>query len=271
MKRFIVAFFLAATFLTNAMAAGWNDYTYQREKRFEKVEQVIGQTFVPQEYAAGYGNHTEVEAGDVKIHFTTNTVKIEGIEGIGTYTIVAKSKSRTGYDFKLADSRGYELSELKLLLDRDKYVAGIYFYSRKSGELSFTLPEKTQSQLQKERNYFTAKTANKVSVFNDLMGKNIMPAKYLTNTEQAVMESISINDKFGFKFNEGKVSISSLRGSKTYNVKRSKQTKYQGKDPKVKNVLQVKLTDTKQPMKLYLNEQHQIEYIELNNTKYFLM
>ena len=253
MKRFIIAFFLTVVSLSNAMAAGWNDYTYQREKRFEKIEQVVGQTFVPQEYAAGYGKHTEVEAGDVKIHFMANSVKIEGIEGLGSYTIVARSKSRTGYDFKLADSRGYELSELKLLLDRDRYVAGIYFYSRKSGELSFALPEKTQSQLQKERNYFTAKAANKVSVFN------------------SVMESISINDKFGFKFSERQVTVSSLRGSKTYSVKRSKQLKYTGKDPKVKNVLEVKLADNKQAMKLYLNEQHQIEYVELNNTKYFLL
>ena len=271
MKRFIIAFFLTVVSLSNAMAAGWNDYTYQREKRFEKIEQVVGQTFVPQEYAAGYGKHTEVEAGDVKIHFMANSVKIEGIEGLGSYTIVARSKSRTGYDFKLADSRGYELSELKLLLDRDRYVAGIYFYSRKSGELSFALPEKTQSQLQKERNYFTAKAANKVSVFNDLLGKSIMPIKYLANTDNSVMESISINDKFGFKFSERQVTVSSLRGSKTYSVKRSKQLKYTGKDPKVKNVLEVKLADNKQAMKLYLNEQHQIEYVELNNTKYFLL
>lgn len=271
MKKFILAFLFAATFFTNAVAAGWNDYTYQREKRFENIQQVAGQTFIPQEYAQGYSYRTELEAGDVKIGFTGNTVKIDGIKGVSTFTIVAKSKSRTGFDFKLADSRGYELSELRLLLDKDRYVAGIYFYSRSTGEINFSLPEKTQSQLQKERHYFTAKTATKVSIFNDLLGKNIVPIKYLSHQGNGVVEAISMNDKLNFKFAEGKVSVASANSNKTYEVRRSKTQAYKGKDPKIEQVLSVRLKNSRQTMQLYLNKDHHIEYIDMDNTKFFLM
>jgi len=207
-----------------AANSGFEDYTYQKDRPFNDIRQLQGQTFVPQAYSESSHGKTQVEAGKVKIHIGNSMVHIEGVTSLGSFNIVAATSTRVGYEFKIMDSRGYNSSKMKVVLDRNNFVELVYLYSRKYGEFTFFLPNKTQKDLERERAYFSNKKSTLIESEDDLKDLSLVPYKQVINIHNpsAVTEKISMKKGVSFKVGTKYVTIKSEGSEKSYKLKKSK-------------------------------------------------
>ncbi len=254
--------------------SGFEDYTYQKDRPFNDIRQLQGQTFVPQTYTAGTFGKTDVKAGQVKIHIGNSMVHIEGVPSLGSFNIIAATSTRLGYEFKLMDGRGYSSSKMKVVLDQHNFVELVYLYSKKYGEFTFFLPSKTQKDLEEERAYFSAKKSTLIEGESDFEDLSLVPYKRIidTNNPSAVSEKISMKKGVSFKIGTKYVTIKSENKTKNYKLKRKKVSLASLKSrPDITEVLEIKTRGRKNNIKMFLNEKNEIEFFDFNNTRYMLM
>ena len=254
--------------------SGFEDYTYQKDRPFNNIRQLQGQTFVPQEYSNGTLGKTQVKAGEVKIHIGNSMVHIDGVPSLGSFNIVAATSTRVGYEFKLMDSRGYNTSKMKVVLDRHNFVELVYLYSRKQGEFSFFLPSKTKRDLEKERAYFTSKKSTILETKDDLDSLSLVPYKQIiaVNNPLSVNEKISMKKQRSFNFGTNYVIFRSGKKEQKFKLAKSKITPISLEDyPKVVEVWEVKTKGRKNNIYIFLNKRNEIEFFDINNIRYSLL
>lgn len=270
---------LTTLFITLLLCVGMNatvptsgDYTYQQDKQFRSVEQLTGQTFVPGEYIAERGGAVDLEAGEIKIYVGQDFVAFKGVENLNNFGIIAKRKIREGYELKLADRRGTDFAKMQILTDKKGHVHTLNYYSQKYGIYTFYLPKKTASQLKKERAYFTVKDKYTLKAYEDLVNQTIVPyMQVLDVTDKSGMsEKISMKKQFKIEFTEKQVKFSNAEKSISYDVKRVKMKK-SVKGTELSSTLEIKLKQKPKKIILKLDDNNNIEFIGVKNTRYFLL
>lgn len=254
--------------------SGFEDYTYQKDKSFNDIRQLQGQTFVPQAYSKSSHGKTQVEAGKVKIHIGNSMVHIEGVPSLGSFNIIAAASTRVGYEFKIMDNRGYHSSKMKVVLDRNNFVELVYIYSKKSGEFTFFLPNKTQKDLEKERAYFSNKKSVLIDNEDDLENLSLVPYKQTVgiNNPSALTEKISMKKGVSFKVGTKYVTIKSGGKEESYKLKKSKIELVSLKNqPQITESWELKTEGRKNNIKMFLNEKSEIEFFDVNNVRYSLL
>lgn len=252
------------------------DYTYQKDRPFPAMEQLTGYTFVPQAYIEGISAKTTVEAGDIQIHFADHMVFFKGIKGLYNFNIMAKKQTKSGYQFDLVNRRGSSsgFAKLKVILDEEQYAKAIYIYAHSYGEYTFFLPTKTDFQLQQEQQYFTHQQKLVIDSLSQLMAAPIMPYQQARfhKEKMGIKDRISMKKGFSFTFSPKTVSLQLENEQENYRIKRIKEKPYQHADfPSIQSVVHIKIKEKPKHIKVYLNKQQEIAFIEMSNIRYFLM
>ncbi|MEZ4886084.1 MAG: hypothetical protein R3E32_15220 [Chitinophagales bacterium] len=274
MKKLLITILVVLSQFSVFANSGFEEYTYRKDKSFKNIRQLQGQTFVPQEYSNGTLGKTYVEAGKVKIHIGNSMIHIEGISSLGNFNIVAASSTRVGYEFKLMDGRGYSTSNMKVVVDQNNFVELIYLYSRKHGEFTFFLPSKTQKDLENERAYFSNKKSTLIESTNDLEDLVLVPYQQIVgiNNPLAVEEKISIKKGISFEIGTKYVIIKSGNEMQSYKLKKVNIELASLKDhPNIMEVFEMKTKGRKNNIKMFLNKENEIEFFDINNTRYTLL
>ena len=256
----------------NATVPTSGDYTYQTDKQFRSIEQLTGQTFVPMEYMAERGGAIDLDAGEIQIHVGGDFIGFKGVEGLGQFGIVAKQKIREGYELKLVDRRGTDFANMQVLTDKKGHVHTLNYYSQKYGLYAFYLPKKTNSQLKKERAYFTVQDKHSLKAYEDLVNQTIVPyMQVLDVTEKAALtEKISMKKQFKIEFTEKQVTFKNVNQSFTYDVKRVK-VKKTVRGTELSSTMEIKLKQQPKKIILKLDNKNHIKSIAVKNTRYFLL
>lgn len=277
MKKFFLT--VACIVSLHAFAAppiSTNDYTYQKDRRFNAIEQLNGQLFIPQEYSEGIGLRQTLLPGDYKILINGNVVTFSGIEGLERFNIVDRYKTKIGYEFKMVDARGNDFSKLRIVTE-NSFVKLIYFVSNKYGEHTFFLPNKTSEQIKTEKAYFTQKNSLIITdVVKDLANKKIVPQMIneQTNNPFEVDRSVSIKENLSLEFKDKALEIKANSATKKLTIKKTKLHNIVSKDkkhPNARKMVEIKFSESKSKMKIYLNVKNEIESIEYETNKYLLM
>lgn len=276
MKTILTLLFICSVAFANSNTSAYIDYTYQSDKSFNNIQKLVGKTFIPDAYTAGYGIQEQVEPGAIKIHIGNDFVAMDGVEDIYYLSIVDKKKSKVGFEFKLVDSRGTDFYTFKVVTDDANHVQLLYLHSRKNGEHTFHLPKKSSDQIAKENKYFTPKNRTLITSYDALQNQFIVPNRKIDNVKNklAVPESISMKRGFDLKFGQKTVTVNSKATSEqfTYPIKNIKveevccEKTYAG----AVKMMKIKVKDKAKYVKVYLNAVNQIEYIDIKNTRYFL-
>ena len=273
MKKLITFLLLIMVMSVSAWATS-GEYTYQKDRKFTDIRQLNNQTFLPQKYVEGMGSKKEVDPGSIKIHFSSRLLVIEGLNNMTVaFNIVAAHRNMYGYEFKLADSRGYDFSTLNVVLDNQKYIQMIYLGSQKYGDYSFYLARKTKSQLKKEKSYFTSKTEYQLASMSHLVGVDINPYRLLHdyNNPSLEPERIAVDDDINLKFGDGFMTFSENGKVKKLKIKTKRSSIYEAKGYKsVSKIMELRVNKSPKKVKLFLNDTNQIEFIQLKDARYFL-
>jgi len=246
------------------------DYTYQKDLKVSNVYQLTNRVFVPQEIVESKTT-THVEAGKVRILIGSDMVAFKGVPNLSAFGIVSKLKTPYGYELKLVDNRGTDMSTLAVETDAGNYVETLYFESKRYGDFEFRLPQKSSEQEQSERKYFTAKGAYKIFSYQDLNGKILKPAKRLdTSNPTQVEEKVYVAEKFSFQFDTKKLSICQNNKTQTFKVRKAAMGLENVKGKQMK-VLRLKTNKRAQTMTIYLNDNNQIEHLRKGSIQYFFL
>lgn len=273
MKNIFIFLFVALVSVgAYATTPSTGDYTYQRDKQFNNLNQLTGQTFVPKEYVEGRGGKKRVAPGSVMVHFGADMVGFKGVDGLKTFGVIAKTKIRKGFEYKLVDRRGSDFSKIQVLTDKYNYIHTINFYSKKYGAFTFYLPQKTKDQLKKERAYFTAKKKHTVKAYTDLVNKTIVPYQEVTDAsaKNALKAKVPMNRKFNMTFTEEEVKIKVDKEEVAYKIRKVK-TKRTVTGKAVNTVMEIKVKKRPKKVILNINDKNQIDNITIKNSQYFLM
>ena len=276
MKRLFTLLLVSS--LAFANTSSYEDYTYQTDKSFTTIENLVGKTFVPNAYMEGVGNKAIVEAGDVKVHIGADFVAFDGVDGLHYFNVTDKKPSYDGYSFNLVDLRGSNLSEFTVVTDPAYQVQLLHLNSRKYGEHTFFLPQKSKEELKAEHKYFTPKNITLIAAYGMLIDKTINPYKELADytNPAAVTEKVSMKRDLNVSFSNEQVTVNSKVAAEdfAYDIKKVKIKEVSStKVPYAVKMfeMKVKRNDNKvRKVKVFLNAVNQIEFIELKDTRYFL-
>ncbi len=263
---------IGLTASTNSAAYG--DYTYQTDKKIQRIEQLVGQTFVPQEYVEGYDMKRALKPGEITIEITPNAVLLKGVNKIEKLAIIGKAATRLGFEFKLADQRGKDVSKLKIVTNKYKHVQLLYLYSKKYGEHTFFLPLRTKTQIEREKAYFTSAKKYKVNHYADIVGKRITPNQQHANVTNPneVLEKVSMKQQLNITFADTAVVFKDAKASTAYKIAKAKKVKnHKSKyDATVTQVMPIKVKGKTKKINVFLNENNQIVFVGVQNAQYFL-
>jgi len=275
MKKLITILFLFILFA--ASIAAWNttitttvDYTYQTDKQFRNVHQLIGQNILPATYQIGKASEVRIDPGEVQINITPNTVRVQGFEKLGSFKIANKTALADGFSLTLLQNRTQHLMRLKT--DSIGHLQQLSLVSPSYGNYQFTFPNKTATQLMQEEAYFTAKSTHTVRSYNDLVGKRLYPQHQLlhANTAYEIAEKIPTSKQLHIRFDADDVYFNTKNRERKYNYRNTKivTCSIRGNEA-VSKRLDIDI-DRKEKIKVYLNKQYEIEFIEVRGVRYLL-
>ncbi|OWY19031.1 hypothetical protein C7N43_23415 [Sphingobacteriales bacterium UPWRP_1] len=243
-------------------------YTFVSDRRYNVIHELDGEEFIPAQYQAGQGDIKNLKPGQMMIDILPSTIQINGAEGLGNFQILSKYPDRVGYIYELMDEKG-QTARLKVVVDQDNYVDLIYLFSKANGEHTFYLAQKKDSELAAEKNYFTGKNQYFIRSYGNLVEKTIFPYSVVENAtagDQPVR--IKQADNISIVFNEK--TVSTPKG--TFDIKEANTFAYNLEGfPAVKSMIEIALKGKPGKMYVFLNFKQQIEFIEVANTRYFLM
>lgn len=251
------------------------DYSYQGEVFISNPVQLNRRTFIPAEHEEGRGWRRNLEIGEVKIVLNGTQLKFEGVKDLPTFNILAQTITSTGFDFKLTDGRGTVFSKMKIVTENG-FVKLIYLTSRKYGDHTFYLAEKTNSDLAREKAFYTHHNFGKFSFYREL--KDVIVKPYLVNNNvnspYEINKVVPISQNFSIAFSDKSVTFfENNQARATYEVKRVKRKETRLKDNTgVKSVMEL-ILKTKEPrkIKLFFDKEHFLQCIQINEVRYSLM
>lgn len=255
-------------FLPKSNAEASASYTFVSDRRYNVIHELDGEEFVPAQYQAGQGDMKNLKPGQMMIDIFPSNIRINGAEGLGDYQILSKYPDRVGFIYELMDQKG-QSARLKVVVNQDNYVDLIYLYSKASGEHTFYLAQKKDSELAADKNYFTGKNQYFVRSYSNLIEKTIYPYSVVadaTSSDQATR--IKQSENTAITFNEK--SVNTPQG--TFDIKEANTFAYNLQGfPAVKSMIEINLKGKPNKMYVFLNFKQQIEFIEIANARYFLM
>ncbi len=240
-------------------------YTYITDKRYDIIHELAGEKFFPAGYQEGQGQAREIAPGQMAIQLQDQQILIKGVKGLEGFQVVSKSSNRIGYIYELMDAKG-KPAKLKVVVDQDKYVNLVYFYSKSLGEHTFYMAEKSKEDIAAEQSYFTSKEQYFIRSYQNLLEKEVVPyqaAKAGEGSPKPIEKSAGIK----ITFNEENV-VTPLG---TFPVKKAQTFQYKLKGhPAVRSMIEISLKGKMKKMMVYINFKQQIEVIEFGDTRYFL-
>lgn len=243
-------------------------YTYNSERRYTVIHELDGEQFVPAQYQLGTNDIAPLYPGDVNITIGAHTIRFEGVKDLDELQILSKFSDRVGFIYELMDKKG-QPARLKVVLDQDKYVNLLYFFSKALGEHTFLLAQKSEQDRALELNYFTPKNELFVRGYQNLLEVTIHPysmQRDITSGEKPTVLKTSDNIAFGFQ----ETSVTTPQGN--FAVKKANTYAYALDGfPSVSSVVEVQTTSKSGSILLFLNYKQQIEFIEIGKSRYFLM
>ncbi len=275
MKKLIAVLFLFILFA--ASIAAWNtslttttSYTYQTDKQFHNVHQFVGQRILPQSYQIGNATAVHIDPGEVQINITANTVRVKGIKKLGNFKIAKKTVLKDGFSFVLFQNGAEHL--MRFATDSLGHLQDLRFTSPRYGHYQFDFASKTATQLMQEEAYFTAKNLHTVRGYDDLVGKSFYPEKQElhANTIYAITEKIPTTQQLHIQFDADDMYFKTHDREKKYSYRNAKMVtcSIRGNDA-VSKRLDIRV-NRKEKIKLYLNKQYKIEFIEVQGVRYLL-
>lgn len=196
-------------------------------------------------------------------------LQIDGVPALapGKYQIVSKTEGKIGFVYELMDRKN-QPARFKVVIDQDKYVNLLYFYSKTMGEYTFYLAEKSEEELSGENSYFTPKNLYFVRSMGNLVDKELRPYAMIKDvTLSDRLTPIKQTDHIVIRCTD--TSISMPEG--TFDIKEANSYVYNLEGyPSVRSMMEVKLKSKPGKIVIFLNFKQQIEFIQINDTRYFL-
>ncbi len=245
------------------------EFSYITDKKYRVIHEFNDQVFVPAAYQLEIEEPDPIKAGKVVIRFSKNQVIFEGSKELPEpFYISNKYKSKVGFVFELMDKRNRP-AKLKAVLDQDNYVFLFYFYSKKWGEHSYYLAEKSAYDLAEDKSYFTTRSKYFIRTYSNLVGKKITPYTYVADLSNGgEQEKIRKDDNFYFDFKENE--LVTHHGS--FEIKNAKTFEYKVKEnPAIKARIDLDLKGKIKKAYVYVNFKKEVEFIDIGNERYFLM
>lgn len=244
-------------------------YTYNTDRRYNVIQEIDWEEFFPAEYQEGTGEKVPVKAGQMRLQVQGGTLQIDGVDPLapGKYQIVSKTEGKVGFVYELMDRKN-QPARFKVVIDQDKYVNLLYFYSKTMGEYTFYLAEKSDEELSGENSYFTPKNLYFVRSMGNLVDKELRPYAMIKDvTLSDRLTPIKQTDHIVIRCTD--TSISMPEG--TFDIKEANSYVYNLEGyPSVRSMMEVKLKSKPGKIVIFLNFKQQIEFIQINDTRYFL-
>ncbi len=263
-------FFLLLCLSTNLFAQDELAYSYITDKRYRVVHELDGEVFVPAGYQEALADPDPVSAGEILVKFFKNKVVINGLESItDDFFIVNRYPDRkVGFVYELMDSRN-KTAKLKVVMDEQNYVMLLYFNSKKWGEHTFYLAEKTANDVAEDKKYYTSNGQYFVRSFSNLLDKKIVPYQVVKDHTASVNKELIEKDaKIFFEFKEKEVKTK----WGNYTLKNAKTAEFKLKDDStVKSRIAIDLKGKLKQMYIYLNYKKEIAFIEVGKQRFYLM
>lgn len=261
---------LFCTLSQHSLAQKNMEYSYISDKKYRTVHEFKDQVFVPAAYQLKLEEPNKINAGKVVIRFSNNQVIFEGSKELPEpFFISNKYQDRkVGFVFELMDKRNRP-AKLKAVLDKDNYVFLFYFYSKKWGEHSYYLAEKSAYELAEDKSYFTSRSKYFIRSYSNLVNKKITPYTYVADLEGGGdQEKIRKDDNFFFEFQEKQL----VTHKGTFEIKNAKTFEYQLKEnPAIKARIELDLKGKIKKAFIYINFKKEVEFIDIGNERYFLL
>lgn len=243
-------------------------YTFNSERRYTVIHELDGEQFVPAQYQSGNNDVSPLYPGDVNIRIGAQTITFEGVKNLDEFQILSKFTDRIGYIYELMDKKG-QPARFKVVLDQDKYVNLLYFFSKVLGEHTFFLAQKTEQDRAAELTYFTPKNELFVRGYQNLLDVTVHPytmQRDITTGEKPIVLKATDNIAFGFQEN----SVATPQG--TFSIKKANTFAYMMDGfPSVSSVVEIQTQGKPGKVLIFLNYKQQIEFIEVEKSRYYLM
>lgn len=244
-------------------------YTYTTDRRYNVIQELDWEEFYPAEYQEGADEKQAVKAGQMRIQVQGGTLQIDGVSALapGKYQIVSKTEGKIGFVYELMDRKN-QPARFKVVIDQDKYVNLLYFYAKNLGEHTFYLAEKSDEEVSGDNSYFTPKSMYFVRSLGNLVDKELHPYAMIKDvTLSDRLTPIKQTDHITIRCTD--TAISMPEG--TFDIKEAKSYMYNLEGyPSVRSMVEVKLKSKPGKMVIFLNFKQQIEFIQINDTRYFL-
>ena len=242
-------------------------YTYAAERRYNVIHELNGEEFIPGQYQPNQNDVLALAPGDVIVRIMPQKIMIQGIPNLSSFQILSKAVDRVGFVYEMMDNKG-QPARFKVVLDQDKYVNLLYLYSKTLGEHTFYLLEKTKEERAAELNYFTPKNDLFIRAYQNLLEKTIHPYSMVEDyTLDTRPVNFKVSDNIGLTF--GEFSIGTPRG--TFDIKKANTYAYNMDDfPSVRSCIEIQTKGKPGKVLIFLNFKQQIEFIQVENTRYFL-
>jgi len=257
---------------TNAFAQNdasqTESFTYVSDRRYNVIHELDGEVFVPSMYQIGQGDINGLNPGQIVLNILPAKIMINGVESLGEFQILSKHPDRVGYIYELMDIKG-QSARLKVVLNQEKFVDLLYFYSKSAGEHTFYLAQKKEAELASEKTYFTGKNQYFVRAYSNLIDKTFFPYSMIDDaTVSDQPTKIKQSDNLSFVFGEN--TVTTPKG--TFDIKDANTYAYNLQGfPSVKSMIEINLKGKSGKVLVFLNFKQQIELIEVANSRYFLM
>lgn len=244
-------------------------YTFTTDRRYENIHEINGEEFFPAKHQIGQGSPTTVLPGDIYVRILEQFVEVKGVKDIpARIQLVSKSVSKVGFVYELMDSKG-QPARLKIVVDQDKFVNLIYFYSKSLGEHTFFLAEKAPEERAADLGFFTPQKELFVRAYQNLLDKTVKPyaliEDYTLSDRQKMLKPTS-NVSITFK----ETTVSTPQG--TFDIKKADTFAYQLEGfPNIASMIEISTKGKPGKVYVFINYMQNIELIQVENTRYFLM
>lgn len=245
------------------------EYTYNNERRYNIIHEIDGSLFVPSHYQIKQDEPKLVSAGSILIRIEREDIFFQGLDAPnGQMRIVNKYPDKVGFIYELMDMDGNP-ARLKIVLDQDKYVSLLYFFSRTLGEHTFYLAQKTEDEVATEQNHFTPKNRFFVRDYRNLLDKKVYPYMIIKDIEATdIPERVSPTENLFIEFKEYTINTPqgsyTLKGAKTY-------ARSVPNNRAIASVIELDIKGKPNRIFVYLNFKQEVEFIDVDKTRYILM
>lgn len=176
-------------------------YTYISDRRFYRVEDLVGYDFRPSKKEIPNVSEEDLNPGEYSFGISFNNLFVEG-EGVrGVYNINNISPTEYGYKLLLINARDARLQgHLKVIMNKYNMVEALIFKrSPKEEETIYYLEPISKKLNERERNYFTDRGEMIIEKTDSLWGKTIYPFIRI-HLDRNVQEPLDLGDSTSISF-----------------------------------------------------------------------